>query len=241
MIWNFGFITNLAVNNQTVNDTIRVTYIVRILDHPDNYLDRLVWYDPRVYTDANVISASRKHYLKVMEPQLQITSSASPDSGIDSGDLLNYTFLLRHVEMSSEVAFRLVWQIAIPRVNLTLYNWTVDAKLQLGNVSSSPDVRVIDESSEESSFGPGYDVIICKMERMTLMEGIEITFVANTTQSIHASQKLPVPSTAQFSSLPYDLEPLSGRIYNIHHSQYVRYCQTKLRACSTIISFLYCR
>ena len=221
LIWDFGNITNVVNNNETVNDTIIVRYLVRVLDDEDSIRSKKLYFDPVVYTDQNVKSASSKHYLEVLEPHLDITSVANPNNTVDAGDVVNYTFVLQHHGVSNAVSYRLVWQIAVPRVYLMLYEWTVSVSSQLGNDSGTPEMSVINETNNESWFGSGYDVIICKIQRKSDQEWSKITFLANTTQAVFPAQQLSVRSAALFSSLPHHLESLLGRRHEVSHSQIV--------------------
>jgi hypothetical protein len=228
LIWDFGRITNVINNNKTVDDTIIVTYLVRVLDDEDTVRHKKLYFDPVVYTDQKVLSAKSKHYVLVLEPLLEVTSTAYLNNTVDGGDIVNYTFLLQHNEDSNAIGYRLAWQIAVPRVYLILYEWTVSVSAKLGNDSGTPQISVINDTSKESWFGSGYDVIVYNIERLEGEEWVRVTFLANTTQAVSAGQQLSVPATVQYFSLPHHVELLLGRRHTFSHSQIVTMQGSKL-------------
>ena len=222
LIWDFGFITNLARNNQTIDDAINVTYTVRLLNYPDNnhVNGTLVKYDPKVHTDQGVQSSDRTHYLYIVEPQMEITSHAVPSDRLDAGDLVDYIYQLQHIESSTSFGYRFVWQIAIPLANLSLSS-SVNTTWNLTS-DSHPGVEILNSSSRASWFGADYDVIICKVDRIGVSEWVRINFIARVTQAAHANDRILTLSAVEFSSLPYDLQPLGGRRHDVDDALFVR-------------------
>ncbi|MEM1246735.1 MAG: LruC domain-containing protein [Acidobacteriota bacterium] len=183
--WTLGTVVNTPDGSENAQDEIEVEVVARVIDVAANSYgdDDLVNLATLSHADGSAMDSA---LVDVVEPQLQITKSAS-STLVDAGDTIRFDLQIDHISASSADAFSLVVVDALPSSGLS---WAGN-----GTVVSDCDGLVVDSTSLPTV---RFDVSELTRADETCTISYDLD-VENTVQ--------PAQSYDNTASLDYDSQP----------------------------------
>ncbi|MBR0649618.1 isopeptide-forming domain-containing fimbrial protein [Roseomonas terrae] len=198
IIWNLGFVTNLADNAVTSADILVFEVEGRVVNRPSNAPgDQLTNSALLEYTRAadpnGLLTASAS--VEIVSPELTIDKAADIATG-DAGDIVTYTVTITHDQLSTSDGYNLVLtdtlapglQLVAGSVTATLANSLGTFSIRVGN--GVGDMRVEVALSQLS-------------EALALADGVlTVTYQARLTDSVRHDDVLTNTASLTWQSAP---------------------------------------